>query len=518
MKRKILTILCVAVLLSPVVINYTTAIPSASATGLGVMPAASIEKVWQRTDLPVQEGRVSRTWMWGPPGAFGNNGFDVREEPYAQSPDGKRMVFYFDKSRMEITQPFADSNSKWYVTNGLLTKELVTGQMQTGDSSFENRTPAEIPVAGDADDANGPTYATFGRVLAQVGGRNGAVVDTLDRAGSIGQNASMGSYASYSLFVSETGHNIPNVFWDFLNSSGMVYENGSYRAGKLFDPTFFATGYPISEPYWSQVKVGGQSKWVLIQAFERRVLTYTPSNPDGWKVEMGNIGRHYHDWRYSQSSSGPAPVDPFADVPASVDASVTPKGGPAGTSFDISIWGFAPNEQVGYWVNAPDGTIVGTRGTASIGPTGGVEHLVFPTGKDYPLGIWSVVFEGTYSGHQSIAYFKLTGEGAAPAPTPTPVQSVPDSINGSISPKEGRAGTVFDVSIWGFQPNEQVGFWFNTPDGAVYGTVQTLSIGPTGRQDHFPMTSKGMPPGIWSLVFHGVSSGHEAVLYFKITK
>jgi hypothetical protein len=46
------------------------------------------------------------------------------------------------------------------------------------------------------------------------------------------------------------------------------------------------------------VKVGGQVKDVLVQCFERRCLTYTPSNPTGWQVEMGNVGRHYYSWRY----------------------------------------------------------------------------------------------------------------------------------------------------------------------------------------------------------------------------
>jgi hypothetical protein len=35
-----------------------------------------------------------------------------------------------------------------------------------------------------------------------------------------------------------------------------------------------------------------------VQVFERRVLTYTPSNPDGWKVEAGNVGLQYYQWRY----------------------------------------------------------------------------------------------------------------------------------------------------------------------------------------------------------------------------
>ena len=35
-----------------------------------------------------------------------------------------------------------------------------------------------------------------------------------------------------------------------------------------------------------------------VQAFERRVLTYTESNPDPFKTEFSNIGRHYYKWRY----------------------------------------------------------------------------------------------------------------------------------------------------------------------------------------------------------------------------
>ncbi len=57
-------------------------------------------------------------------------------------------------------------------------------------------------------------------------------------------------------------------------------------------------GLPITEPYWVKAKIGGVEKDVLVQLFERRVLTYTPSNPPGWQVEMGNVGRHYWECRY----------------------------------------------------------------------------------------------------------------------------------------------------------------------------------------------------------------------------
>ena len=57
-------------------------------------------------------------------------------------------------------------------------------------------------------------------------------------------------------------------------------------------------GLAITEPVWAEVRVNGVPRRVLIQAFERRVLTYTPSNDPAFQVEYGNIGRHYYTWRY----------------------------------------------------------------------------------------------------------------------------------------------------------------------------------------------------------------------------
>jgi hypothetical protein len=54
----------------------------------------------------------------------------------------------------------------------------------------------------------------------------------------------------------------------------------------------------LTEAYWTSVLVAGMPSQVLVQVFERRVLTYTPSNPVGWTVEAGNVGRHYYQWRY----------------------------------------------------------------------------------------------------------------------------------------------------------------------------------------------------------------------------
>ena len=54
------------------------------------------------------------------------------------------------------------------------------------------------------------------------------------------------------------------------------------------------------------MRVAGVQQRVLTQPFERRVLTYTPANAPEWRVEMGNVGRHYYAWRYGGSDATPA--------------------------------------------------------------------------------------------------------------------------------------------------------------------------------------------------------------------
>jgi hypothetical protein len=83
-----------------------------------------------------------------------------------------------------------------------------------------------------------------------------------------------------------------------LNQVGKVREAGLTVERPLITPWFYASGLPISEAYWTRSLVRGQVIDVLIQAYERRVLTYTPSNSPGFQVEMGNIGQHYYNWRY----------------------------------------------------------------------------------------------------------------------------------------------------------------------------------------------------------------------------
>ncbi|MFW6075574.1 MAG: hypothetical protein ACOC9Y_08255, partial [Chloroflexota bacterium] len=223
-------------------------------TGAEPVADRAMVETWERTDRPVADQEVSRTWMWGPAPFTA-----ALSEPYEGSPDGARMVQYFDKSRMEITDPDGDASSIWYVTNGLLVMELITGELQVGDDSFEAHEPADINVAGDADDTSGPTYASLQRVLHEpLEYEEGPLITRIDRDGHRTDDealAERGVEAGH--FVEETGLPVADPFWDFMQSSGLVYQDGGYQEASLFENPFFATGFPVTAPYWARVAVGG---------------------------------------------------------------------------------------------------------------------------------------------------------------------------------------------------------------------------------------------------------------------
>jgi hypothetical protein len=290
-----------ALLILPILAGLLAAWPAgAPATAASLrFGDPAFAQAWTRTDGPVAGRQATRSWYWGPsPGM-------IMREPFAGLPGGSHLVQYFDKSRMEVNDPNGDRASKWFVTNGLLTVELISGRIQTGLTTYEDRGPAAIPLASDTDDPNAPTYASFRAVSNTPLGdhpmadHTGAqVTATIDVNGRVGQDPSRALDATrLAHYEPRTKHNIPGVFWTFLNASGPVNE-GSLRTGPLSDPWNFATGLPISEAYWARVKIAGVQQWALIQAYERRALTYVPANPPEWRVQMGNIGQHYFQFRY----------------------------------------------------------------------------------------------------------------------------------------------------------------------------------------------------------------------------
>lgn len=183
------------------------------------------------------------------------------------------------------------------MTNGLLTVELITGQRQFGDMAFTAYPPAKIAIVGDATNTF-PTYAslntpTLPAIVPRYAEPNGTVF-TAD--GTLGFNSQLvtdpgAAFGSYQTAPGGVyAHNVPAAFTAYLAT--------------LRTPWQTTMGFPLTEAVWVNVYVNNAPTWVIVQPFERRVLSYTPTNPAPFKVEMGNVGQHYYQWRYVSNPGG----------------------------------------------------------------------------------------------------------------------------------------------------------------------------------------------------------------------
>ncbi len=270
-------------------------------------------KEWIRTDSEyVRQGHNDKAsgegigWIWGPINKVAQEYDDVSKQ--------NRWIAYFDKGRMELN----DGPQGPFVTNGLLTVELMKGS-------------AAIPMIGDAvADNPAPTYKTFSKVSSlqgnnQADNKVGAKLNqAIDREGNVLALSSVNTLSagdkdiSYVQYISETGHNIPDIFWSYLTKKTTINESGKLiQNSPLFDPWMNVMGYPISEAYWTQMNVDGQKMDVLIQAFQRRILTYIPGFQSPYNIAMGNAGQHAQQMHESPTVKPTPESSPTAtEIPA----------------------------------------------------------------------------------------------------------------------------------------------------------------------------------------------------------
>lgn len=245
---------------------------------------------WRRTDDAVARGVSERSWVWGQP--LG----PLEWERYDDADGGRRLVRYYEKGRMELTHPEDVVDARWRVTGGRLAWELLSGWQQVGDRAYRWRGPSRAAVAGDPESPI--SYGTLGRLLAEPAHQpDGVVTARLLADGSRVEDPLLARYdVRYGTPFEETGHGIASVFVPWLEQRGLVWAGDRLRREPLFHSWLAIMGFPITEPYWVRVPIAGVERDVLVQCFERRCLTYTPSNPPAWRVEMGNIGLHYRQW------------------------------------------------------------------------------------------------------------------------------------------------------------------------------------------------------------------------------
>jgi len=472
---------------------------------------------WSRADKPVNDGTANpaRSWLWGPEGF---NPPTTTTEPYGDSPGGVRTVEYFDKARMELNNP-----ASGLVTNGLLVRELISGRLATSDAAFTQRHAADdIPVAGDPSGNDGPTYFSFQKVASlnndnpSVDQSGQPVSNTLSKDGTTGTDQTLGATVHYVYFDKDgLKHNVPDVFWTFMNQRGNVFVSGGLQTNQPIlgnnplAPWLDAMGLPITDAYWAKVTVAGQVKDVLIQAFERRVVTYTPSNPAPFQVEMGNVGRHYYNWRYNPAYDGITAVPATCDnLPASTGGAYPfLKCGPAGMVM-VAAAPMSPNEKVTITVTRPSGGKATTVLPAQADGTVRVSYTSLSTQQ----GKFTFNFKGQSSGKEAETYVFLT----APVDKPTVF----------AYPNPGKLDQDITVVVVGFDPGETVDILAlspapNAPKLGLFGATVTAGGGVTTLlipREIFQSKPQYLVEGDWTMLVRSTNGKNTASVIIKLGK
>lgn len=356
----------------------------------------AFRNLWARTDYPVQRGVAEHSWVWGPQPLSQELGewyVDLEGNTWF------RPVQYFDKGRMEITYPAGDPTELWYITGGLLARNIIDGQVQIGQGAFVPLPAPDTPVAGDPG-TGFPTYADL-RAIVRTGphdqiGDHVAVRFTPD--GFVPAPEYAASPAT-EVVTTINGSGVPRAFRDFLSQAGVAYIDGSFQQiGPLFDWHYIA-GLPISRAFWTRVPVGGVERDIMVQVYERRILTYNPANPAAFQVEMGNVGQHYYQWRYIDPFAGGNQALITAPAPGvTVGSPLSVMGFENGTAFEAGILvrlrtaAGAVLAETGTSVHRPDIGIPGPFSTAltfepPAAPTPGVVEVIVQSPRDGTLSV-----------------------------------------------------------------------------------------------------------------------------------
>ncbi|HEU5316236.1 MAG TPA: hypothetical protein VFX49_09020 [Chloroflexota bacterium] len=173
-----------------------------------------------------------------------------------------RIVQYFEKGRMEDHED--EPNPSWRYQYGLLVDELA--QVKAG-----------LPVGGDASTL---TYAAI-NLLSQ------AEMRATPPPGFVGGTQALSDGSVFVPFSAALlpgpGQVVPAAFWAYINNEAL------FPGGWLHD-----VGLPLTAPVEAIVDKGpDKGRRILVQAFQRTILTYDPLNPADYVIERANVGTDY---------------------------------------------------------------------------------------------------------------------------------------------------------------------------------------------------------------------------------
>ncbi|MDQ3548694.1 MAG: hypothetical protein M3439_07715, partial [Chloroflexota bacterium] len=285
-------------------------------------PNPRIAAVWDQTDGALLRGETVGPLVWG------EQPLAIATEHYRESTTGLREMVYFDKGRLDILHmPDADEASEWYVTSAALVREMMAGEVQFGDEESVQRGKVTIPVVGDLNQPEALTYATLAKLAAIEDPDPQPLLPDVMFELEFGNEPSSTVGTPITALVSARGTIEPDgVTFDDPATAVTVgaYDEATKRniaapfvtwSESLPYSDLYLLGHPLSEPLWIDTVVNGEPKQVLFQAFERRILTYTPGNAEGMQVESTDVGIHYRLWRSLAQPANVALVPLASSIP-----------------------------------------------------------------------------------------------------------------------------------------------------------------------------------------------------------
>jgi len=196
--------------------------------------------------------------------------------------------------------------------------------------------------------------------------------------------------------------------------------------------------------------------------------------------------------------------------------SVYPQAGPPGTIFFFSASSFR-SERVGYWFNAPDGTISSNKYRYAAYAYEGRVDWRWQAPYDALPGWWTVVVRGEESELQQVIPFEVT----APVSGVSHESSANTFVNPdgtTVQPAVAPPGTNFTFTVKGLD-GERVGYWLTDPNGNIQGDDERFWF----KMKENPVIWNWKSPdnatlGIWTITVRGEESGIDYSIRFEIRR